>query len=164
MNDRMKLWGRALGILGICIIVSFVILHFRVDSYPYIVAAWAFAIVCGLPGLLTFSAARNFRNTLRCYRQGATFPGTCTGVRYRARERLYVVEWENADGLQEEEFTTGVGLFPRPPFPVTVYELDETRCLGKGAVIETGFFVVLFLLIQIGAAIPVILIICDLCR
>ena len=152
MNDRLKVWGRILGVLALCILISFIILHLCPDAWPYIILAWALAIVCGLPGILTFYACRAFRNTLRCWRDGTPYPGTCTDVRYQARERLYVIEWENADGSQT-----------RPPFPVTVYEWGEHRCLGKPAVIEKGIFALVFLLIQIGAAIPVILIACDVC-
>ena len=163
MNDRLKVWGRILGVLALCILVSFLVLMLWVDSYPFIVTTWALAIVCGLPAFLTFYACRAFRNTLRCWRDGTPYPGTCTDVRYQARERLYVIEWENADGSQTEEFTTGIGMFARPPFPVTVYEWGEHRCLGKPAVIEKGIFALVFLLIQIGAAIPVILIASDVC-
>ena len=162
MNNRLKLWGRILGVLALCILVSFLVLTLWVDSYPFIIAAWALAIVCGLPGILTVFSFRNFRRTLRCYRQGTPYPGTCTGKRFQAHESLYVVEWEDESGLQTEEFTAGIRMFDRPPFPVTVYVYGGDRCLGKLAVIETGILALLFLLIQIGAAIPVILIICDL--
>ncbi len=156
-QNRLQFWTTVLVVLIVCIILSFVILHFCVSAYPFVVSFWLFGMVLAVPGFLTVAGCRTFWRTLCCYRYGTRYEGTCTGKRYEAREKLYVVEWETAEGRQKDDFTAGVGMFANPPFPVTVYEWGEERCLGKRAVAEAGLFALVMLLVQAGVTIPVIL-------
>lgn len=99
----------------------------------------------GLLLLVAWHRFRNFVSDFKVYRKGTAFQGTCSGLIQRGKEKTnYLqVSWTEDNQEYSDEYLA----LSKPkdfPYPIKVYCLDGSTCLGIYSLIYDIFWFVIY--------------------
>ncbi len=107
--------------------------------------------------LMAWQRLREFVSDCKIRWKGKAFPGICTGLIQRGKEKIIYlqIEWTE-DNLEHADEFQALSRPEKFPYPIKVYRLGGNTCLGVYSLIYDGFWFVIFFFAGVVSLLTVI--------